>query len=268
MKQIHPLFRIVFLTGGGLSLVAGIQLFLLAEQTDVYFAWTIQSPLTAAIMGGFFFGTMTFGFLAFREPVWENVRAGVMGLFVLLCVKLAATVLHLDKFHLNSEQPVTIFVTWMWLATYTLLPIAVLIGFILQRRMVASVSDPGAGLPGWMRSLLILHGLTGLITGIFLFMFPQAIIPHWAWSLTPLTSRAMAAWFLSFAIVDVILFSDNDWMRTKVIAVEYAVSVLFALLALVQYSNEVNWPGLGALGFLAYLAVMLIIGVVGSLKRT
>lgn len=72
--NVHPLLRTVFVLGGFLSLMAGIQLFVLAEQTELYFAWTIQSPLTAAIIGSFFFGTMTFGFLAWREPIWENVR--------------------------------------------------------------------------------------------------------------------------------------------------------------------------------------------------
>jgi hypothetical protein len=67
MKPIHPLWRVIILSGGGLSLVAGIQLLLLPEQTDVYFTWTIQSPLTAAIIGAFFFGTLTFGIIAFRE---------------------------------------------------------------------------------------------------------------------------------------------------------------------------------------------------------
>ena len=267
MNQIHPIFRVIFLAGGFLSLVAGIQLFLLAGQTEIYFAWTIQSPLMAAIMGGFFFGTMTFGFLATREHAWENVRGGVAGLFVLLCVKLAATFLHLDKFHLASEHPLTLFVTWMWLATYTLLPIAVWIGFFRQRGMQAMGPERG-GLPAWMRLILLLHGLAGLITGVVLFLSPQALIPHWAWALTPLTARALAAWFLSFAVVDWFILRDNDPRRMGIIRIEYAVSVVFVLIALVRFGDELNWHSPGAPAFLAYLAGMLILGVAGSLKRS
>lgn len=74
VKQIHPWFRNSFHLGSFLSLVAGIQLFIFSEQTDIYFAWTIQSSLTAATLGGFYFGTMTFGFLSARETNWARVR--------------------------------------------------------------------------------------------------------------------------------------------------------------------------------------------------
>jgi hypothetical protein len=32
--------------------LAGVQLFILTENTDRYFAWTIDPPLTAAALGG------------------------------------------------------------------------------------------------------------------------------------------------------------------------------------------------------------------------
>ena len=35
----------------GLALVAGFLLFPLAQETDRFFSWTIQPPLTAAFMG-------------------------------------------------------------------------------------------------------------------------------------------------------------------------------------------------------------------------
>ena len=73
MKHTHPAFRIIFHLGSLLSLLAGIQLFLLSDKTDLYFSWTIQSTLTAATIGAFYFGTMTFSFFAARESVWANV---------------------------------------------------------------------------------------------------------------------------------------------------------------------------------------------------
>lgn len=266
MKQIHPVLRTVFITGCALSLMAGIQLFVLAEQTDMYFAWTIQSHLTAALIGGFFFGTMTFGYLAFREPVWENVRGAVMGLFVILILKLAATLLHLDKFHF-SGQTFTIFVTWVWVATYFVLPFVVLIGLILQNRIPASARDTTSSLPAWLQVSILLHGLSGLAAGLILFLSPQTIIPLWGWSLTPLTSRALSAWLLSFAVVDWFMFRDNDWARMKIMSVEYGVSVFFSVIAFIRYSGEVNWSSLGAAGFLAYLALMIAIGAAGILRN-
>ena len=61
MKAVHPWVRNVFLTGCLLSLIAGVQLFVFSTRTELYFAWTIQSALTAATLGAFYFGAMTFG---------------------------------------------------------------------------------------------------------------------------------------------------------------------------------------------------------------
>lgn len=266
MKQIHPLLRTIFLLGGFLSLTAGIQLFVLAEYTETYFAWTIQSPLTAATLGSFFFGTMVFGFLAARERVWANVRGAVLGLFALLFFTMVATFLHLDRFHLGSQHPFTSLATWFWLFTYTLLPIVVLVGLILQGRMQGSDPDLISRLPSWIRALVILHGISGFVIGILLFLFPQTVLSIWPWSLTPLTSRALAAWLISFSIVDLQMVRDYDWSRTKIISFEYVVSVLFAMIALARYSNEVNGQGAGIVGYLLYLIVMLVIGMIGYLK--
>lgn len=266
MKLIHPLLRTIFLLGGFLSLASGIQLFILAEHTETYFAWTIQSPLTAATLGSFFFGTMTFGFLATRETVWANVRGAVLGLFVLLSLTLIATFIHLDKFHLGSQQPFTILSTWLWLSIYTLLPVVVLVGLILQGRLQGPDPQPVSRLPSWIRTLVVAHGISGFVIGPLLFLFPQLIIPVWPWSLTPLTSRALASWLISFSIVDLQMFRDNDWNRTKIISIEYVVSVLFAMIALARYSNEVNLQSAGIVGYLLYLTVMLVIGLTGYLK--
>jgi hypothetical protein len=43
--------RGLLLAAGALVFLAGFQLFILTEQTDLYFAWTIQPPLTAAFLG-------------------------------------------------------------------------------------------------------------------------------------------------------------------------------------------------------------------------
>ena len=84
MKAIHPWVRNVFITGCLLSLIAGVQLFMFSTHTDLYFAWTIRSPLTAATLGAFYFGTMAFGGLSARETQWDHVKAPTAGLFAFL----------------------------------------------------------------------------------------------------------------------------------------------------------------------------------------
>lgn len=262
-KVIHPWFRNSFRLGSFLSLMAGIQLFVLSELTDIYFAWTIQSALTAATLGGFYFGSMTFGYLSARESTWSNVRGPAIGLFLFLVGTLAATFLHLDKFHLASENIITRSAAWIWLAIYILLPLALAASFFLQSRQPGTDSERTSTLPIWLRSLLSLHGVIGVLLSIILFFSPEFLIPIWAWELTPLTARALSAWFISFGVLDLLSIWENDWRRLRVTSISYVVTAIFGLLALLRYFSQVDlWSPLGV-GYVLYLLIMLGMGLYG-----
>jgi hypothetical protein len=51
-QPVTAFSRVVFCVVIVLVFLAGVQLFILSEQTDRYFAWTIVPPLTAALLGG------------------------------------------------------------------------------------------------------------------------------------------------------------------------------------------------------------------------
>jgi hypothetical protein len=262
-KQIHPWFRNAFHAGSFLSLMAGIQLFVLSEKTDIYFAWTIQSSLTAATLGGFYFGSMTFGYLSARESTWSNVRGPAVGLFLFLVGTLAATVLQLDKFHLASENPLTRFVTWVWLAIYILLPLVLTASFFLQSRLSGNDPERTSILPIWFRWLLFLHGVIGVLLSFVLFFLPDTMLPIWAWALTPLTARALSAWFISFGIVDLISLWENDWRRLKVTSISYTITSTFGLLSLMRYAGQADLGGVAGIGYGLYLLIMLGMGLYG-----
>lgn len=243
--------------------MAGIQLFVLSELTDIYFAWTIQSALTAATLGGFYFGSMTFGYLSARELTWSNVRGPAIGLFLFLVGTLAATFLHLDKFHLASENIITRSAAWIWLAIYILLPLALTASFFLQSRQPGNDSERISTLPIWFRSLLSLHGVIGVLLSIVLFFSPEFLIPIWAWELTPLTARALSAWFISFGVLDLISIWENDWSRLRVTSISYVVTAAFGLLALIRYASQADLLGPLGVGYVLYLLIMLGMGLYG-----
>jgi hypothetical protein len=264
VKQIHPWFRNSFRLGSFLSLVAGVQLFIFSERTDIYFAWTIQSSLTAATLGGFYLGTMTFGYLAARQADWARVRGPAVGLLVFMFVTLAATLLHIDKFHLASQNWLTQIATWSWLAIYILLPIELVLASILQKRMPGEDAGRTSNLPAWFRMVLIVHGIVAILTAVGLFFTPQVLIPFWSWSLTPLTARALAAWFASFGALNLQSVRENDWSRVRVMTISYIVSAVFAFIALIRYANQADLSSLGGIGYLIHLLVLLGVGVYGS----
>jgi hypothetical protein len=95
---------------------SGIQLFLLSEDTDRFFAWTINSPLTAAFLGACDRVSVPLAALSSRLEMWAHARIGFPAVLTLLVVLPGVTLSHLDRFHMDS------YTGWTWLAVYTLVP--------------------------------------------------------------------------------------------------------------------------------------------------
>ena len=126
---------LILLAASILVLAAGIDLTLLTEQTATSFAWTIQSFMTAAFLGAGYLASFILEFLAFREKTWANARVAVPSVFLFTTLTLVATLLHLDKFHLNSPIFSAMVAAYIWLAIYIAVPIAMLILLIYQIRL-------------------------------------------------------------------------------------------------------------------------------------
>jgi hypothetical protein len=176
--------------------------------------------------------------------------------------------LHLENFHLSDPNLFTRFVTWTWILIYTLVPVGLVLAWLQQRRVQATnqPSTP-APLSIGLRSLLILHGATGLLWGILLLLMPQTFLSAWGWVLTPLTARALSAWLIAYGLMDSVLVLQNDRQTCKVPAAGYLVSSSVALVALFRYSSEMNWSSAGGVGYLAFLACMLGVGLASVTGR-
>ena len=132
--MLRMITRVLFAVGGLLAFIAGVQLFVFAEQTDVYFAWPIQPPLTAAVLGAFFWASGALFWLSYRDRETGRGRLALVSTFPFSTLLLIATLLHLDKFNFNSPNFFTQFVTWVWLLVYVFLPPISLVLLISQLR--------------------------------------------------------------------------------------------------------------------------------------
>src|ERR1043165_3310528 len=104
--------RRMLLAASILVFIVGIQLFILGEMTDTLFAWTIQNPLTAAFLGAAYWASFAMEFLASRRRVWAYARIAVPAVLIFTGLTLVATLLHLDKFHLNDPNLITRGAAW------------------------------------------------------------------------------------------------------------------------------------------------------------
>ena len=123
-----------------LVFLAGFQLFILSEQTDHYFAWTIQPPLTAAFLGAGYWSSFLLEFLASRERLWARARVAVPAVFTFTTLTLVATLLHFDRFHFGSSELFAQVAAWFWLLIYLVVPPTMLVLWVRELRL--SGGDP------------------------------------------------------------------------------------------------------------------------------
>ena len=58
VRPFTPSLRSILRVFAGLALIAGVLLFAGADDTDEWFSWTIQPPLTAATLGAFYWARL------------------------------------------------------------------------------------------------------------------------------------------------------------------------------------------------------------------
>jgi len=257
--------RRVFRVGSVLVTAAGIQLFLLTDHTDELFAWTIKNPLTSAFLGTFYFTALTLAALSAREAVWARARVGVAGVFVFVTLTMVATLLHLDQFHFHSTEAAPRGAAYLWFAIYLVAPVAVAILWPLQLRAPGADPPREHPLPGWFRLIVALHSAVVLAVGVALFVAPDQTSGLWPWTLTPLTSRAVAAWLVGLGLVLAQAARENAWERVGVACASYAVLGVLELVAVARYPHAkgLDWSSPKAWVYLAYLVTVLAAGAFG-----
>jgi hypothetical protein len=236
------------------ELVAIAQLYFFSQATEKFFAWTISVPLTAAFLGAGFGAGFILVFLYRNETLWANARLALPGVLVFTLLTLAATFLHMDKFHLvTSADPVAVFFSWVWVLIYIVAPIVQALAIWQQLRASGGEPPREHPLPVWLKVALGFHVVVMLLTGLPLFIAPAMAAPLWPWALTPLTARAVAAWLVGIGVILAHALWENDWGRIRGGALAYAVYNLMQIIALFRFPDQILF---GA-NFWFYVAILV-----------
>jgi hypothetical protein len=242
---------------------AGVSLFFLSENTNLYFAWTIKPPMTAAYLGTGYLTVATALLLALRERDWARVRVGVAVVATGLICILIASLLHLDKFHLNSEVTTARGWAWSWMFLYVVLVPALATVLWAQRRAprtesagVAALAPP---LQRGMRGLAVVM----IALGATLFLLPASAEYLWPWPLTPLTARMVGSFYAAIAVSLFVAARENDYTRIHVAAFAYVVGVLLQVVNAWRYPLE-RWLDFSGVLYALVLAAMFVIGTWGA----
>ena len=238
-----------------LLFIAGLQLFILAEQTETYFAWTFASPLPAAFMGAGYWAAMLHAYTGAHRARWEFVRSSLPGAVVATTLLTLTTFVHLDRFHLNSPLLITRFVTWVWIAVYIFVPPILAIAWITQSRLPGANVRGEHPLPGWIRGGFLLLAGFALICGSGMFVAPDAMSAVWPWALTPLAGRANASWINAFGVTCASLVLENDVKNGAGTGSSLFAFCVLQLIVVARYAALMDWSKPLAVGYLLFLMV-------------
>lgn len=247
---------------------AGLSLYLLSEQTSLYFAWTIKPPITAVFLGGGYLAVATALGLGLRESDWAPVRVGVWVVATGLVSILIASLLHLDKFHLHSPEWTARVWAWSWLFLYVALVPGLLAVLWAQWRQPRTESGLGTSLPTGLRVGQWVLGSMMAVMGLALFVAPGTAEQLWPWPLTPLTARMVGSFYLAFGVSLFAAARENDYARIRVSSLACVVFAALQFITVVRYP-VVDWwalPGQLLAAMLLALLAMGIVGVRGDLK--
>ncbi|GAB2591476.1 hypothetical protein [Microlunatus antarcticus] len=260
---LQTLTRVMLVAFICLTLVATNQLFVLARHTETRFSWTIQPPLSAAFLGASYAAGCVLSVLALRSRSWAGARTALVTVLVFAVLTLLATLLHLDKFHFGVAALVPRAAAWIWLGVYLVVPLALLVVVLRQRRAGPTDLTGGSTLPRWLVLLLRLQGLVLGIAAVGLFLAPAVVARWWPWTLTPLTARMIAAWLAALALAAALGARERDVSRVVTPAVAYVVFGVLQLLALVLYGEAVRWGSVAAGLYVAALVLAIGTGAAG-----
>jgi hypothetical protein len=266
-RPLVPAMRVLLYVAAVLVLLAGFQLFVFTGRTDTNFAWTIVNPLAAAFLGAAYWASVAIEALAARQALWANARIAVPTVLVFTVLTLAATLNHLDKFHLGSAFAAgTRIVTWAWIAVYALVPVLMLIILVVQARTPGSDPPRLAVLPGWLCALLTAQAVGLLGLGVALFAVPDQAASLWPWKLTTLVAQATGAWLISLGVAAGHAALERCARRLRPAAVGYVLLVVLQCIALARYPHQFAWGSASGIVYLVVLATMLLAGTVGLVR--
>jgi len=227
--RILPLTRVAALVVIGILVLATVILFGLPSQTDHRFAWTIEPTMTAMLMGAGYGSAIYFFVRVLTERRWHRVGLGFLATSLFTWMMTGATLLSWDRFH-HGTAP---FLLWLWvyLVTAVLVPAV----FLLNRGADPGSPEPrDAAFPRPLRLVMAAAGAFMLLLAAWMYAFPSSAIAHWPWTLTPLTSRAVAAFVALPGVGWLAIASDPRWSSARVMLGTIAIGIVALLVAVVR----------------------------------
>jgi hypothetical protein len=193
--------------------------------------------------------------------LWARARAVMPGILVAGTLILVATLIHIERFAMDTARG------WIWVILYAGLPPGVLLLLALQRRVPGAEPALLCPIERWAAVLLALAAAALVITGAALFAVPRTTGAWWLWPLTELTARMVGAWLAAIGVTLVAVLLEGDWTRVKAAMVYLAAVAAAHLATLARYPGTVQWGDVAAWIYVAVYAALVALAVHGMRVR-
>jgi hypothetical protein len=199
---------------GAVVVIIGLPLYLMPQNTNERFFWTVRTDLSATFLGASYLAAAVIALSAARERSWANARIGVPAALVFTTLTLFITLLNDDQSNYSAPGFLQSAGTWARLVIYAVVPPIMMVLLWLQLR---HGGDPVRlrSLPTSLRGVLAAGGALLLIGGVMLLLSPDAASWMWPWSVNELTARAFGAWMVGFGVATAHIAWEADWRRVR-----------------------------------------------------
>ena len=251
--------RWFFGVSAALALIAGFQLFVGAGDTDRFFSWTIEPPLTAAFLGAAYWAACLLLAWAARQGDWPRARTALPPVVTIAILLGVATLIHLDRFHHDLYGR-------FWEVVYAI--VVPLLVYLIWAQPKGSGVEAGVGRPlaGWLRAALGVQAATLLVFGVLLYVAPVGLHSIWPWPLTPLTGRAIGAFLCGFGVAATFALKENSLERLYGSALAWAALGALELLAVAIHAGDLTATDPATALYVAFFASVLGLGAYGALE--
>jgi len=253
--------RAVLALGAVLVLTIASDLFMFHAHTDRWFAWHVESPVTAPFLGSFYATACLLAVASYRRRRWAEARVGIPGVFVFVCLTLWVTVVHLDRLQFRSPGLAPL-VSYAWVVVYAVDPLLILGAWLLQRTAAGSEPPRRAPVPGWYRWALVALACEMLSGGILLVGWPTVALSAWPWPASALDLGAIGAWVVGLAIVVGQAAWESSWERIEVAVTSATLLGVLHLLVLWQFRATLA-DNISSRALIATALSVLLIGAYG-----
>ena len=226
-----------------------------------WFAWTVTSPVTAALLGAGFIGAVPLLLHSITRTLWEEVRVPTVAVVTVLTLLFVLTVANLGQsgLHTGNLLHPAFLLGAAWLLGVGGLTLGLLAALCLQLFEPALPLTRGAAFPRWALPLVALQGagLAGL--GFGLAIKPDFWAPQLPWRASHLDARMLGAWCLALGVALLAALVEDDLTRVRGGLLGIACIGVLALLGLAVRHGAVDWSG-----WAAWCAVVLVLGMTAT----